>query len=242
MAAETRKRVGAHERIDDGATYVVIGTAKDQADATREVFRGSWDHADGYVERNTSPDNFERYHLERVLPPVLEKVDIPERVWLDTLDPLCSGMQADLELGEPELVRRGKGGTRRYRDVPVATALDLAEYVGGRGEMLLAQGAEGMGDDPVVKAERDCYRAAVKVAARIRQQVEALESGRQPSSPRRSSGKRKPSKPSGGVQVGDVLPGEGTVTGVGAEGVVVDNGRKWLAHSHVAQLRKAVTS
>jgi hypothetical protein len=98
------------------------------------------------------------------------KIDIPGRVWYDALDPNASGMQAELGLSEPTMVKRGKGTTFRYADVPSETALEIAEYIGDRGSMLLAQGISDP-YDPEEKAARDTLRSAVKTAERIRELV-----------------------------------------------------------------------
>jgi hypothetical protein len=98
------------------------------------------------------------------------KIDIPGRVWWDALDPNASGMQAELGLSEPTMVKRGKGMTFRYEDVPSETALEIAEYIGDRGSMLLGQSISDP-DDPDEKAARDTLRSAVKTAERIRELV-----------------------------------------------------------------------
>lgn len=97
-------------------------------------------------------------------------IKVPGRVWWDALDPLASQMQAELELGEPRRVRRGRGETMIYEGVSVQQARDLAEYVGGRGSMLLGQRPTYV-DDPDEKRERDTYRAAVRLADTIYEMV-----------------------------------------------------------------------
>ncbi len=94
-------------------------------------------------------------------------VRIPGRVWYDFLDPSATDMQAELALPEPEHKRAGKGSSFIYRDVPQAVALDLAEYLYDRGDMLLGQ---GICDpyDPFEKAARDTLRAGIKAAESIR--------------------------------------------------------------------------
>lgn len=96
--------------------------------------------------------------------------DVPASVWYDALDPDASAMQAELAedgLPLPVYVKRGKSGSYRYIDAPVDIALDLARYIGDRGDMLLGQ---GVGDpyDPDEKRQRDCYRSAIRCAERIR--------------------------------------------------------------------------
>jgi hypothetical protein len=99
-------------------------------------------------------------------------IDVPTSVWLDALDPLASGMQAELGLPEPQRIKRGRGSTERYVDVTPDQALEVASYIEGRADMLLSQ---GMSDphDRDEKAQRDCYRLAIKCAERIRYQVAA---------------------------------------------------------------------
>jgi hypothetical protein len=102
--------------------------------------------------------------------------DVPQSVWLDTLDPLTSGMQAELVAEDglplPVYVKRGRGGSYRYVDAPVAAALELAKYIGDRGVTLLNQSVSDP-YDPIEKAERDTYRNAIKCAERIRKAVAA---------------------------------------------------------------------
>jgi hypothetical protein len=95
-------------------------------------------------------------------------VVIPESVWDDFLSPDCSGMEAELGLTElradPFYRRRGTGGQRVYENVLRADALELAEYLYDRGDMLLGQ--DYSTDDA---STRDAYRRAVKLAEQIRE-------------------------------------------------------------------------
>jgi hypothetical protein len=99
-------------------------------------------------------------------------IDVPGSVWYDTLDPHASGMQAELGLPEPRQIKRGRGQSFRYDAVPIDVALELAEYIGGRASMLLGQSVNDS-HDPDEKAERDCYRSAIKTAERIRKHAKA---------------------------------------------------------------------
>lgn len=101
---------------------------------------------------------------------VTHTISIPGRVWEDFLDPMCSGMQAELQLPEPRRVRAGKGSRYVYDAVPKETALHLAGYLHDRGDTLLGQGISDP-YDPFEKADRDMLRAAVKTAATIRMDV-----------------------------------------------------------------------
>lgn len=103
-------------------------------------------------------------------PPTKLDVRIPGKVWDDFLDPRASGMQAELGLGEPRHVRRGRGTQAVYDNVPAESVLELAEYLRDRGNTLLAQGIDDP-YDPEEKATRDVYRSAVKTAESL---VEAL--------------------------------------------------------------------
>jgi hypothetical protein len=98
---------------------------------------------------------------------VIDIIDIPGRVWEDYLDPAASGMQADLGLPNPEVLRRGKGWTARYRDIDPAVAGELADYLDDRGNLLLGQGVDDP-YDPVEKADRAMHRAARDAAWKIR--------------------------------------------------------------------------
>lgn len=99
---------------------------------------------------------------------------IPESVWDDFLSPDVSQMEAELGLrdrrADPFFRKRGKGGQRVYEDVPVEVALELARYLYGRGDTLLAQGID-CPDDPMEKAMRDMLRRAVKLAEQIRREA-----------------------------------------------------------------------
>jgi hypothetical protein len=102
---------------------------------------------------------------------LLIDVGVPGRVWEDFLDPMTSGMQAELGLPEPEIKKAGKGRRFVYRDVPITVALDLAGYLAARGDTLLGQGIDDP-YDPEEKAARDTLRAGVTTAAKIRSEVQ----------------------------------------------------------------------
>lgn len=93
-------------------------------------------------------------------------IEIPGRVWDDFLNPLTSGMEKDLGLPRPTHRRRGRGFVVRYENVTANTARELAEYLRDRGETLLNQGVCDP-YDPMEKAERDTYRAAIRSAERL---------------------------------------------------------------------------
>lgn len=99
-------------------------------------------------------------------------IRIPQSVYYDALDPGISGMHEEIGLPDPEYVRVGKGASYLYKGVTIEQALDVAEYIGDRGSMLLGQGYRGMSDDPEEMRARDCYRAAIKAAEKIRKNVE----------------------------------------------------------------------
>lgn len=98
-------------------------------------------------------------------------IKIPGSVWYDTLDPNVSGMEKEIGLPAPQSRKVGKGEQFIYENVTAEQAEDVAEYLGDRGEMLLGQGYRGMSEDPEEMRSRNIYRAAIKTAAKIRQQV-----------------------------------------------------------------------
>ena len=55
--------VGPTHLIDDSAEYVVVAISKDDGSCRYVKFRGTYDECADYAERNTSPDNGERYHV-----------------------------------------------------------------------------------------------------------------------------------------------------------------------------------
>lgn len=60
------RRIGEMTLLDDTKEYVVVGTPKDHDGEPRIAFRGTYDDAAEYAERNESPDNYERYHVAEV--------------------------------------------------------------------------------------------------------------------------------------------------------------------------------
>lgn len=78
------------------------------------------------------------------------EVRIPGRVWEDALDPMATGMQAELELPEPRRQKKGRGWTAVYDQVPAHVALELAEYLVDR--------AATLGNQDVEPRERELYR------------------------------------------------------------------------------------
>lgn len=92
----------------------------------------------------------------------LVEVRVPGSVWDDFLTPLATEMQAELGLPRPRFVKRGKGSTAIYADVPVDVARELAEYLISRGELLLSN------SDPEYDGlERGMYRRAIKTGELI---------------------------------------------------------------------------
>ena len=65
----TLRRVHLDTLLDDAKEYVVVGTPKDMPgfNSARIAFRGTYDEAAAYAERNESPDNYERYHVSEVI-------------------------------------------------------------------------------------------------------------------------------------------------------------------------------
>jgi hypothetical protein len=98
-------------------------------------------------------------------------IAVAESVWDDFLSPDASSMETELGLAECRAVpfyrKAGKGGRRVYRNVPQTIALELAEYLEGRGGTLLAQGVQDPYDE-FEKASRATYRRAIKLAGEIR--------------------------------------------------------------------------
>jgi hypothetical protein len=97
-------------------------------------------------------------------------ISVPGSVYYDALDPLCSGMAAEIGLPTPTTQKRGKGTSFVYAGISFEQAEEVADYIGGRGESLLGDPVDDR-YDPCEKATRDCYRAAVKAAAKIRVQI-----------------------------------------------------------------------
>lgn len=90
-------------------------------------------------------------------------VQMPGRVWDDFLDPAATGMEAELELPERRVVKRGRGESVFYDGVPDPIAAELADYLSDRAGLLLNN------SDPEFDArERGIYREAIRVAERIR--------------------------------------------------------------------------
>lgn len=104
-------------------------------------------------------------------------VEIPGSVWLDFLDPACSGMEEELGLlplrAAPFVKRRGKGSTYFYRNVPHEIVLELSEYLYDRGDTLLGQGIVDP-YDPMEKAMRDMLRRAVRIGEQLRGVASAM--------------------------------------------------------------------
>jgi hypothetical protein len=94
-------------------------------------------------------------------------VSMPGRVWDDFLNPDVSTMQAELGLPEPQRVKIGKGLQVVYYDVPRPVAMEVADYLWSRGDMLIGQSISDP-YDPMEKAARDTLRAACKTAEKIR--------------------------------------------------------------------------
>lgn len=60
---KTYKRLSSESVIDWSATYAVMATYKDEPGEPFVKTTGTWEECDDYVERNTSPDNNERYYV-----------------------------------------------------------------------------------------------------------------------------------------------------------------------------------
>lgn len=88
-----------------------------------------------------------------------KEVRLPAAVWYDALDPMTSGMQADLDLPEPMSIRVGKGRTVIYRDIPTFVVLELADYLADRAETMLAQDIDS--------SQRSVYYTMRKTAEKI---------------------------------------------------------------------------
>jgi hypothetical protein len=61
---------------------------------------------------------------------------VPDAVWLDCLDPLATGMEADLGLDPDHPQDRYRRHV--YADVTVAQARDFVEYADGRARTILS--------------------------------------------------------------------------------------------------------
>jgi hypothetical protein len=85
-------------------------------------------------------------------------IRIPGRVWYDYLDPMASGMAAEIGLPRPHWTKVGKGHQAIYREVSVAQAREVAEFLMDRGFLLL---------NNVEPEEREIHRKAVEVAQGI---------------------------------------------------------------------------
>lgn len=93
-------------------------------------------------------------------------ITIPGSVFYDALDPLCSSMAEEMELPKPERRKRGKGAQYLYAGITSEQAEEVAEYLHDRGTGLM------YGTDPEL---RPVYRAAIRTAAKIREQVKRAE-------------------------------------------------------------------
>lgn len=87
---------------------------------------------------------------------------IPGRVWYDALDPMATGMEADLELPQPHVQPKGRGVTFVYRDVTNTQANDLADYLEERAQVQSSYA----GLDP---NERELYRVMGSTARKMRE-------------------------------------------------------------------------
>lgn len=87
---------------------------------------------------------------------------VPGSVWYDTLDPLTSGMEAEIGLPEPSRRKVGTGVQYIYEGVKLGAAEETADYLIDRGADLLRQDS---GDD---ESTRATYRRAIATGDRIR--------------------------------------------------------------------------
>lgn len=100
-------------------------------------------------------------------------VTLPGRVWEDYLDPLASGMQADIGLPAPTWRKVGKGTQAIYSDVTCAQALELVEYLRDRAEMLLTN------EEPEYRGvHRSAIEASKKILALVTLEKRRVEAGR----------------------------------------------------------------
>lgn len=61
-----RTRVHSTTRIDDADFFEVVATDKESRESYVARTYATFEDADDYVQRNESPDNYERYHVVKV--------------------------------------------------------------------------------------------------------------------------------------------------------------------------------
>lgn len=88
-------------------------------------------------------------------------IRLPGVVYDDYLDPMATGMQAELGLGEPTIRKAGYGYRVTYEGVSPEVALELARYLDDR-----AWVARGNGE-----MDNHVHRVAMKSAEAIRKQA-----------------------------------------------------------------------
>jgi hypothetical protein len=86
------------------------------------------------------------------------EIVVPGAVWDDYLDPLSSGMEAELDLGARRRRRAGYGFQMIYEGASLESAYELAGYLADRAELLLNQDDDGM---------RQTHRRALKLAGSL---------------------------------------------------------------------------
>lgn len=87
---------------------------------------------------------------------------VPGRVWIDALDPKTFTAEAELDLPQAQMKRRGRGVTVVYQDVTRSQARDTADYLSERALLLSAQ--SGLGPN-----ERERYRIMARTAHLIKE-------------------------------------------------------------------------
>lgn len=66
------RAVGPSSLLSEDPIYVTVGKPKDGDGDPRIAYRGTYDDCSEYVERNSSPDNYERYDIAEVLNDIAE--------------------------------------------------------------------------------------------------------------------------------------------------------------------------
>lgn len=61
------RAVGPSSLLSEDPIYVTVGKPKDGDGDPRVAYRGTYDACAEYAERNSSPDNYERYDIAEVL-------------------------------------------------------------------------------------------------------------------------------------------------------------------------------
>jgi hypothetical protein len=96
------------------------------------------------------------------MPEVLT-ITVPGRVYYDYLDPGATAVQSELGLPLPTFIKRGRGSSAIYTDIPLDVAAETAYHLQSRADLLLGQDA-----DEMAHVHYAARKAAERIAAQIR--------------------------------------------------------------------------